>query len=111
MPVIVRLNDDDALEGRISAIHPKIENGVMTFTVTLVDKSNHLLRSNQRVDVLVVLQRKARALRLKKGPFAEGDGYRQAFVVRGDRAVKHAHWPGHRQLRRVRGRERPGGWR
>jgi HlyD family secretion protein len=88
MPVIVRLNDDDALEGRISAIHPKIENGVMTFTVSLVDKSNHLLRSNQRVDVLVVLQRKARAVRLKKGPFAEGDGYRQAFVVRGDHAVR-----------------------
>jgi HlyD family secretion protein len=88
MPVIVRLNDDDALEGRVSAIHPKIENGVMTFTVSLADKSNHLLRSNQRVDVLVVLQRKARALRLKKGPFAEGDGYRQAFVVRGDRAVR-----------------------
>lgn len=88
MPVIVRLNDDDSLEGRISAIHPKIENGVMTFTVSLVDKSNHLLRSNQRVDVLVVLQRKARALRLKKGPFTEGDGYRQAFVVRGDRAVR-----------------------
>ena len=88
MPVIVRLNDDDSLEGRISTIHPKIENGVMTFTVSLVDKSNHLLRSNQRVDVLVVLQRKARALRLKKGPFSEGDGYRQAFVVRGDRAVR-----------------------
>lgn len=88
MPVIVRLNDDDSLEGRISAIHPKIENGVMTFTVSLVDKSNHLLRSNQRVDVLVVLQRKARALRLKKGPFSEGEGYRQAFVVRGDRAVR-----------------------
>lgn len=88
MPVIVRVNDDDALEGRVSAIHPKIENGVMTFTVSLADKSNHLLRSNQRVDVLVVLQRKARALRLKKGPFAEGDGYRQAFVVHGDRAVR-----------------------
>jgi HlyD family secretion protein len=88
MPVIVRVNEDDALEGRVSAIHPKIENGVMTFTVSLADKSNRLLRSNLRVDVLVVLQRKPRVLCLKKGPFSEGEGYRQAFVVRGDRAVR-----------------------
>lgn len=88
MPVVVRLNDEDALDGRISAIYPKIDNGVMTFTISLMDKSSRLLRSNLRVDVLVILQRKPRALRIKKGPFAEGDGYRQAFVLRGDRAVR-----------------------
>jgi HlyD family secretion protein len=82
------LNDEDALDGRISAIYPMIDNGVMTFTVSLADKSSRLLRSNMRVDVLVILQRKPHALRIKKGPFAEGDGYRQAFVLRGDRAVR-----------------------
>jgi HlyD family secretion protein len=88
MPVLVRINDEDTLAGRISAIYPKIDNGAMTFTVSLADKSNRLLRSNLRVDVLVITDRKPHALRLKKGPFAEGDGYRQAFVVRGDRAVR-----------------------
>jgi HlyD family secretion protein len=88
MPVIVRVNDEDVLEGRVSAIYPKIDNGVLTFTVSLADRSNRLLRSNLRVDVLVITDRKPRVLRLKKGPFAEGDGYRQAFVVRGDRAVR-----------------------
>jgi HlyD family secretion protein len=88
MPVLVRVTEEDALEGRISAIYPKIDNGVMTFTVSLHDKSNRLLRSNLRVDVLVITDRKPRVLRVKKGPFAEGDGYRQAFVVRGDRAIR-----------------------
>jgi HlyD family secretion protein len=88
MPVAVRVNDEDTLEGRISAIYPKIDNGVMTFTVSLADKSSKLLRSNMRVDVLVITDRKPRVLRLKKGPFAEGEGYRQAFVIRGDRAVR-----------------------
>jgi HlyD family secretion protein len=88
MPVVVRLSDDDALDGRIISINPKIDNGVVTFTVSLADKSNRLLRANQRADVLVILDRKPRVLRIKKGPFAEGDGYRQVFVVRGDRAVR-----------------------
>jgi HlyD family secretion protein len=40
------------------------------------------------VDVLVVTGRKPRTLRLKRGPFAEGEGQREAFVVQGDRAVR-----------------------
>jgi HlyD family secretion protein len=88
MPVVVRLSDDDALEGRVGAIFPKIENGIMTFRVALADKSNALLRPNLRADVLVVTDRRPRALRIRKGPFIEGDGFRQAFVIRGDRAVR-----------------------
>lgn len=88
MPVIVRLNEQDSLEGRVGAIFPKIENGVMTFQATLADKSNRLLRPNLRVDVLVITDRRPRALRIRRGPFTEGDGFRQAFVVHGDRAVR-----------------------
>jgi HlyD family secretion protein len=88
MPVVIRVNDEDTLAGTVSTILPKIENGIMTFRVTLADKSNALLRPNLRVDVLVVTDRRPRALRLRKGPFSEGDGFRNAFVVRGDRAVR-----------------------
>ena len=41
-----------------------------------------------RVDVLVVTGRKDDVLRIKKGPFADGEGGRQAFVVHGKRAVR-----------------------
>jgi HlyD family secretion protein len=88
MPVIVRISDADTLSGHVMAVYPKIDNGVITFTAGLDDKSSALLRPNLRVDVLVVTARKARTLRLKKGPFSEGDGYRQAFVIRGGRAIR-----------------------
>ena len=88
MPAMIRVNDQDTLAGTVSTILPKIENGIMTFRVTLADKSNALLHANLRVDVLVVTDRRPRALRLRKGPFSEGDGFRNAFVVRGDRAVR-----------------------
>ena len=88
MPVVVRLNEDDNLEGRVSAIFPKVENGIITFRVALTDKSNKLLRPSLRADVLVITDRRPRVLRIRKGQFADGEGFRQAFVVRGDRAVR-----------------------
>ena len=56
--------------------------------VNLADKSNMLLRSNLRVDVLIVTDHKDRVLRIKKGPFASGEGLRDVFVIRGDTAIK-----------------------
>jgi HlyD family secretion protein len=66
---------------------PTIENGVLHFTVALAKPSHAGLRSSLRTDVLVVTERKARAVRVKRGPFADNDA-RQAFVIRGDRAVR-----------------------
>jgi HlyD family secretion protein len=45
------------------------------------------LRPSLRGDVLVVTDRRPRALRVKRGPYADNSA-RQAFVVRGDRAVR-----------------------
>jgi len=83
----VKINEQ-YLEGSISGVEPAIKDGVMTFFVSLANKSSQLLRSNLRVDVLVVVDRKDRALRIKKGPFASSDGVHDVFVVRGDTAVK-----------------------
>ena len=88
MPVVIRVNEEDTLAGAVSTILPNIENGIITFRVTLADKSHTLLRPNLRVDVLVVTDRRPRALRAAQGPFSEGDGFRNVFVVRGDRAIR-----------------------
>jgi HlyD family secretion protein len=77
-----------ALPGRVSRVSPAVDNGVMTLSITLDEPSNAALRANQRVDVLLVTDRKERTLKLKKGPFAMGDGATAAFVVRGDAAYK-----------------------
>ena len=86
-PVEVRVGDDP-LQGTVSNVLPKVENGVMTIQVALANSRSPLLRSNLRVDVLIITDRKPRTLRLARGPFADGAGAREVFVVRGDRAVK-----------------------
>jgi HlyD family secretion protein len=86
MPAVVRINDLD-LQGTVAEVFPTVENGVLHFTVMLADASHAALRPSLRADVLVITDRKAQALRVKRGPFAD-NAARQAFVVRGDRAVR-----------------------
>lgn len=88
LPVKVKLNETTMLDGEVARINPTVTNGVITLVVNLTDKANTQLRSNLRVDVFIVTDRKAKVLRVKKGPFASGEGLRDVFVVRGDVAVK-----------------------
>ena len=55
--------------------------------MALTQASHASLRPSLRTDVLVVTDRKPRALRLKRGPFADNIA-RGVFVVRGDRAFR-----------------------
>jgi HlyD family secretion protein len=87
-PVVVQVSETDRLDGTIAAIQPTIRDGAVTFTVSLAQRGSPLLRANLRVDVLVVTGRKAEALRVARGPFADGEGRREVFVVRGARAVR-----------------------
>ena len=87
MPVGVVINDE-TLPGTISDVRPTVENDVVHFTVTLRDPSHHALRPNLRVDVNVVTDRRARTLTVRQGPFAAGAARGEAFVIRGDRAVR-----------------------
>jgi HlyD family secretion protein len=86
-PAIVRINDA-ALAGTVASIDPTITNGVITFRVALAERSSPLLRQNLRVDVDIVTARHPRTLRVKRGPFATGEGTSDVFVVRGGRAVQ-----------------------
>ncbi|MEO7792310.1 MAG: HlyD family efflux transporter periplasmic adaptor subunit [Vicinamibacterales bacterium] len=86
MPAVVRATDVD-LPGTVTEVLPTIENGVLRFTVALREPSHAALRPNLRTDVLVITERKARALRIKRGPFADNAAV-QAFVIRGNRAVR-----------------------
>jgi HlyD family secretion protein len=87
-PVRVKL-DDQTLDGRLASIDPTIENGAVKFKVDLADARNPRLRNALRVDVLVVTDVRASALRVPKGPFAQGGQTEEVFVVQGDHAVRH----------------------
>ncbi|HSU83167.1 MAG TPA: HlyD family efflux transporter periplasmic adaptor subunit, partial [Thermoanaerobaculia bacterium] len=86
-PVRVKL-DDQTLDGRLASIDPTIENGAVKFKVDLADPRNARLRNALRVDVLVVTDVRANALRVPKGPFAQGGQTEEVFVVQGDHAVR-----------------------
>ncbi|PON18674.1 hypothetical protein C2W62_06650 [Candidatus Entotheonella serta] len=88
LPVKVKLNETTFLDGEVARINPTVTNGVITLVVNLADKANTQLRSNLRVDVFIVTDHKAKVLRVKKGPFASGEGLRDVFVIRGEVAVK-----------------------
>jgi HlyD family secretion protein len=88
MPARVRLSETAALAGTVASILPTIKDGVMTLYVALDDKSSPLLRSNLRADVFVVTDRRASALRVRRGPFATAAGRQDVFVVRGAKAVR-----------------------
>jgi HlyD family secretion protein len=87
LPVLVRINDD-TLDGTVTMVLPTIQNGAMSVQVALANPASPLLRSNLRVDAFIVTDRKPRALRLRRGPFAAGAGQQAVFVLRGDRAVR-----------------------
>jgi HlyD family secretion protein len=87
LPAIVRIGEEP-LRGTVGDVRPTIENGVITFNVSLEDRSSPLLKSNLRVEVDVVTDRKGRALRLGRGPAVGAGGAQDVFVVRGDRAIR-----------------------
>jgi HlyD family secretion protein len=87
LPVRIKV-DEEYLEGSISSILPTIKDGIMTLLVGLEQKSSKLLRANLRVDVYIVTDHKDRALRIKRGPFANSEGDHEVFVIRGDMAIK-----------------------
>jgi HlyD family secretion protein len=88
LPVKIKINDTATLDGSVTSINPTVTNGVITLIVNLEDKTNAQLRSNLRVDVFIATEHKDRVLRIRKGPFASGEGLRDVFVIRGDTAVK-----------------------
>ena len=84
MPIIVRLNDAD-LPGNGQRGLPDRRERRAAVHRRARQPSHAGLRPSLRGDVLIITDRKPRALRVKRGPFADNDA-RQAFVVRGDRA-------------------------
>ncbi len=87
MPASIKVNDD-YLPGTIASILPTIKDGIITAVIDLKDKSSAILKANLRVDVLIVMDKKDKALRIKKGPAINADGVRDLFVIRDDTAVK-----------------------
>jgi len=82
LPVIVKINDTE-LRGQISQVKPSVQNGVVQFTIELTDNRNTSLRPNQKVEVFIVTNRAARAVRVANGPAFKGKRQQSVFVLDG----------------------------
>ncbi|MDX2246028.1 MAG: HlyD family efflux transporter periplasmic adaptor subunit [Bacteroidia bacterium] len=87
LPVKVRINRE-VLPGLITSIAPAVEQNSLQFQVTLENPSAEALRPNMQVEVYVITDRKADALRVVNGPAFTGAKEQDIFVVEGDLARK-----------------------
>ncbi|HEV7572039.1 MAG TPA: HlyD family efflux transporter periplasmic adaptor subunit [Thermoanaerobaculia bacterium] len=83
----VKLDDTTTIDGTISGIDPRIENGIARFYVTLDQRAHPRLRNNLRVDVLPVLSSHGNVLRVRRGALGQGER-EEVFVVRGNVLVR-----------------------
>lgn len=87
LPVVVRINDTD-LRGQITQIKPSIQNSTIQFAVSLDDSRHTSLRPNQKVEVFIVTNRSAQAVRVPNGPAFKGKRKQVVFVM-GNGNVAH----------------------
>lgn len=70
----------DKLQGAVSSVTPLSKNGVISFTVQLLDDNNKRLRSGLKVDVYVMNAVKDDVMRIANGSFYVGRGEYELFV-------------------------------
>jgi HlyD family secretion protein len=83
--VRVRLDDTTFIQGVISSVEPRMENGVAKFYVDLREPSHPRLRNQLRADVFVMTQRSANTLRVRRGSLGDTDFL---FVIHGRTATR-----------------------
>jgi HlyD family secretion protein len=83
----VKIDERTSIEGAISAVDPRIVNGVVRFYVELDEPAHASLRNNLRADVFVVSERRASSLMVARGALGRNESS-HLFVVRGDELVR-----------------------
>ena len=77
---IVKMGSEK-LEGTISSVTPLSKNGVISFTVQLVDDSHKRLRSGLKTDVYVMNAVKEDVMRIANASYYVGRGDYELFVL------------------------------
>jgi len=95
------LHEGTTYTGMVSSVAPEVQNSVVGGRVVFRGDQPTTLRQSQRVSTRIVLSSKEDVLKLRRGPFLESGGGRQAYVVEGDLAVSTEIETGTRSLTEV----------
>ncbi|MGB8191116.1 MAG: HlyD family efflux transporter periplasmic adaptor subunit, partial [Chitinophagaceae bacterium] len=87
MPVMIKINDS-TLSGAVSGINPSVQNGILSFDVSIDQKNSSLLRPNMKVEVFLVTSTQNNVMRVKNGPAFKGGVTQDVFVLVNNKAVR-----------------------
>jgi HlyD family secretion protein len=87
MAAVIRINDS-TVRGTVSNINPSVQNGIVSFDITLNERNNKLLRPNMKVDVFLVTSTENNVMRVANGPAFKGPPTQDIFVIENGKAVK-----------------------
>jgi HlyD family secretion protein len=83
----VKLDEQTSIHGTVSAVDPRIVNGVVRFYIELDEPAHASLRNNLRADVFIVAESRGSALKAKRGSLGRGESD-HLFLVRGEELVR-----------------------
>ncbi|MCO7226039.1 efflux RND transporter periplasmic adaptor subunit [Pleionea sp. CnH1-48] len=87
MPVQVQIGED-YLTGQVVSIIAANKEGVLNLRVELEQNSSSLLRASQRVDLELITGVEKDTLLVEKGPFVNGAGSHEVFVIQNSTVKK-----------------------
>lgn len=88
LPVAIKVNETN-LRGLITQVKPAVKNGIVQFVIQL-DNSHHAsLRPNMKVEVFVITDRVAKAVRVANGPAFKGKRKQYVYVIPKGSQVAH----------------------
>ncbi|SOD82656.1 efflux RND transporter periplasmic adaptor subunit [Spirosoma fluviale] len=80
LPVTIKLNET-SLRGLITQVKPAVKNGIVQFVIQLDNNHHASLRPNMKVEVFVITDRVAKAVRVANGPAFKGKRKQYVFVL------------------------------
>ena len=81
-------NQDKDLTGTIENIMPAITQGMMECIIRIDKGDISNLRPAQQLEIRVIISKKDKVLRLPNGPYYKDRGYKEMYVVRGNKAYR-----------------------
>lgn len=81
-------NQGKNLNGTIENIMPAVIQGMIECIIRLDEGDITLLRPDQQLEIRVVISHKNNILRLQNGPYYKGRGYKEMYVLKGNKALR-----------------------
>ncbi len=81
-------NQGRSLSGTIENIMPAVSQGMMECLIGIDDGDITLLRSDQQLEIRVIISFKKNILRLPNGPYYKDRGYKDMYIIKGNDAYR-----------------------